>query len=235
MNVVIVEDSLEDILNLRALIDGMSGLHIVGVAHNLAQARLTIQEQRPDLVFLDIELGMENSFDLIHELPESSHFIFTTVHTGYGAAAFDVNALDYIVKPITEERLLRALAKIRPGSNPGSTRVLVYRGGGERCSLALDTIAAIIADRDNSIVICGNKHYRDHRRFREWAELLQKNRFTQLDRSTLIRMDQVHSWQPYGAGLLLNFRHSIATLEIGRAASKRFEELQERALPPLDE
>lgn len=231
MNVVIVEDSLEDVLNLRTLIDGMSSIEVVGVAHDLDQAKRTIQDQTPDLVFLDIELGLENSFDLVHSLPAHCHFIFTTVHTGYGAAAFDVNALDYIVKPITEERLLRALAKIRSGQNPGSTRVLVYRGGGERCSLALDTIAAIIADRDNSIVICGNKHYKDHRRFREWAELLHRNHFTQLDRSTLVRLDQVHSWQPYGSGLLLNFRHSIATLEIGRAASKRFEELQLRPPP----
>jgi two-component system LytT family response regulator len=231
MNVIIVEDSLEDILNLRSLLDGMSGLHVLAVAHNLEQAHLAILDHQPDLLFLDIELGLENSFDLLKELPSHCRFIFTTVHTGYGAAAYEVDALDYIVKPITEERLLRALAKVHSDRPSSSTRVLVYRGGGERCSLALDTIAAIIADRDNSIVVCGNRHYKDHRRFREWAELLQKHHFTQLDRSTLVRMDKVHSWQPYGSGLLINFRHSIATLEIGRAATRRFDELKDSIRP----
>ncbi len=232
MRIVIVEDSLEDLLNLRSLLGAMSDMDIVGVAHCLKDAREVIQECKPDLVFLDIELGAENSFDLIQEIPTETRIIFCTVHTGYGAAAFDINAVDYMVKPVNEERLLRALSKLPQGAGPLTTRVLVYRGGSERHSLSLSTIAAIIADRDHSIVLCGSKHYPDHRRFREWGELLQEHPFTQLDRSTLIRLDMVHSWQPYGSGIILKFRHSVASQEIGRAGAKRFLELMEENRPP---
>lgn len=226
MRIVIIEDSKEDLLNLRALLETMSDMHVVGVAHTLSDARELIANELPDLAFLDIELGAENSFDLTNNLPAGTRVIFTTVHTGYGARAFEVDAIDYVIKPVTEERLLRAMAKLPPIHAQDFSKVLVYRGGGQRQSLALHTIAAIVADRDHSIVVCGNQHYPDHRRFREWMELLESHSFVQLDRSTLVRMDMVHAWQPYGAGLLLQFRYSTTTLEIGRAAARRFEELR---------
>ncbi len=101
----------------------------------------------------------------------------------------------------------------------------VYRGGGQRHQLALATVAAIKADRDYSIVICGSREYPDHRRFHEWAGLLAGHPFSQLDRSTLLRLDLVHSWIPFGSGLKIKFRNSPAEIELGRAAAKRFSEL----------
>lgn len=227
MRIVIVEDSLEDLLNLRSLLEPMAEMEVVGVAHTLSDARKLLHEHAPDVAFLDIELGKENSFDLLPDLSAQTRVIFTTVHTGYGAAAFDVDAVDYVVKPVTEERLLRALAKLPQQESGPMTKVLVYRGGSERHSLCLETIVAIVADRDYSLVYCGTHVYQDHRRFREWAELLRPKNVVQLDRSTLVRLDQVHSWQPYGAGLQLKFRHSSMVLEIGRAAAKRFTELMQ--------
>ncbi len=225
MRALIVEDSREDLLNLCYLLGQVPEVEIVGEAHTLAAARTAATETEPDVVFLDIELGPDNGFDLLEHLADSTRVVFATVHTGYGANAFEVNATDYLVKPITEDRLLRALAKLRePGAAP-LTKVQVYRGGGERHQLALEAVAAIIADRDYSKVICGSREYPDHRRFSEWNELLAGKGFSQLDRSTLVRLDLVHSWQPLGAGLKLKFRNSPVELELGRAAAKRLEEM----------
>jgi two-component system, LytTR family, response regulator len=225
MRALIVEDSREDLLNLRSLLQQVPEIEIVGEAHTLTAARTAAAERTPDVVFLDIELGPDNGFDLLEHLPDATRVIFTTVHTGYGVEAFDANATDYLVKPIAEDRLLRALAKLRaPGFAP-LTKVQVYRGGGERHQLALEAIAAIIADRDYSKVVCGSREYPDHRRFNEWAELLDGKGFSQLDRSTLVRLDLVHTWQPFGAGLKIKFRNSPVELELGRAATKRFEEI----------
>jgi PAS domain S-box-containing protein len=229
MRTLIVEDSCEDLLNLRLLLERVAYLEIVGEATSLSAAREKVAETSPDLVFLDIELGPENGFDLLKHLPQGTRIIFTTVHTGYGAAAFEVDAADYVIKPVSEERLLRALAKLRSPDAAPLTYVQVYRGGSERHQLALEAIAAIKADRDHSIVICGSRQLPDHRRFREWAELLDGKNFSQLDRSTLVRLDLVHSWQPMGFGLNLRFRNSPVELELGRAAARRFEELLARA------
>ena len=226
MRALIVEDSREDLLNLRSLLGQVPEIEIVGEAHTLAAARAAATETAPDVVFLDIELGPDNGFDLLERLPETTRVIFTTVHTGYGVEAFDADAVDYLVKPVSEDRLLRALAKLRETGSAPLTKVQVYRGGGERHQLALEAVAAIIADRDYSKVICGSREYPDHRRFSEWGDLLAGKGFSQLDRSTLVRLDLVHSWQPFGAGLKLKFRNSPVELELGRAAAKRFEELK---------
>jgi two-component system LytT family response regulator len=225
MRTLIVEDSREDLLNLRTLLERVTELQITGEAHSLSEACAAVDRLAPELVFLDIELGAENGFDLLEHLPPQTRIVFTTVHTGYGARAFDVNAADYIIKPVSEERLLRALAKLRSPESTPLTKVQVYRGGGERHQLALEAVAAIKADRDHSIVICGSRKYPDHRRFREWAALVDATAFWQLDRSTMLRFDLVNSWTPHGAGLIIRFRNSPVELEIGRAAAKRFLEL----------
>lgn len=231
MRALIVEDSREDLLNLRSLLQQVPEIEIVGEAHTLPAALAAATETSPDVVFLDIELGPDNGFDLLKSLPDAARVVFTTVHTGYGANAFDANATDYLVKPISEDRLLRALAKLRAPEAAPLTKVQIYRGGGDRHQIALESVAAIIADRDYSKVICGSREYPDHRRFSEWNELLAGKGFSQLDRSTLVRLDLVHSWLPFGTGLKLKFRNSPVELELGRAASKRFEELMEQLRP----
>jgi two-component system response regulator AlgR len=156
------------------------------------------------------------------KLPQDARVIFTTVHTGFGPQAFEANAADYIVKPVTEERLLRAMAKAGTASRESVAAVAVYRGGSERRQVALETVAAVLADRDYSLVYCGSRVLPDHRSLREWARLLDGHPFIQLDRSTLLRRDLVHSRTPYGRGLKIKFRNSPQELELGRAATKRF-------------
>jgi DNA-binding LytR/AlgR family response regulator len=223
---LIVEDSREDLLNLQSLLQRIAQIEVVATAHSLAEARAAATGAPAlDLVFLDVELGAENGFDLLEHLPPGTRVIFTTVHTGYGAAAFDADAADYIVKPVSEERLLRALAKVQAADAPSLTKVQVYRGGSEHHKLALEAIAAIRADRDYSIVIHGSRQYLDHRRFREWAELLAGHPFSQLDRSTLVRMDMIHSWAHFGDGMKIKFANSSVELVIGRTGARRFYEL----------
>jgi two-component system LytT family response regulator len=207
---------------LRELLAAMPAVEFVAQAHSLEEARSVLEETRPDVVFLDIELGHESGLDLLPKLPQDARVIFTTVHTGFGPQAFDANAADYIVKPVTEERLLRALTKAGAASRESAAAVPVYRGGSERLQIALETVAAVLADRDYSVVYCGSRALPDHRSLREWAQLLRTRPFTQLDRSTLVRLDVVHSWTPYGRGLKLRFRNSPQELELGRAATKRF-------------
>jgi two-component system LytT family response regulator len=222
MRALIIEDSREDALNLRELLAAMPVVDFVAQAHSLVEARSVLEAAQPDIVFLDIELGHESGLDLLPNLPRGARVVFTTVHTGFGPEAFEANAADYIVKPVTEERLLRAMAKAGMASRESAPAVPVYRGGSERLQVALETVAAVLADRDYSIVYHGSRCLPDHRSLREWARLLDGHPFIQLDRSTLLRRDLVHSWTPYGRGFKIKFRNSPQELELGRAAAKRF-------------
>jgi two-component system LytT family response regulator len=222
MRALIVEDSREDALNLRSLLERMPGLEFVAEAHSLSAARSALEDIPPDVVFLDIELGRSTGLQLLPHIPPAAKIILTTIHIEYGPEAFEANAVDYIVKPVTEERLLRALAKLGAPQVAVGTPVQIHRGGSERLSISLEAVAAVLADGDHSVVYCGTRRYPDHRRFREWMKLAAGQPFSQLDRSTLVRRDLVHSWTPYGTGLLLKFRNSPQQLELGRAAAQRF-------------
>lgn len=222
MRALIVEDSREDALNLRTLLERLPGVEFVAEAHSLSAARAALEDIPPDVVFLDIQLGRSNGFQLLPHIPATAKIILTTIHTEYGPKAFEANAVDYIVKPVSEERLLRALAKLGPPQVAAATPIQIHRGGGERLAISLETVVAVLADDDHSIVYCGPRCYPDHRRFGDWIKLAEGHPFSQLDRSTLLRRDLVHSWAPYGVGLLLKFRNSPLQLELGRAAAKRF-------------
>jgi two-component system LytT family response regulator len=225
MRALIIEDSREDALNLRELLASMPAVEFVAQAHSLDEARSALEEAQPDIVFLDIELGHESGLDLLPQLPRGTRVIFTTIHTGFGPEAFEANAADYMVKPVSEARLLRAMAKAGAASCASAASVPVYRGGSERLQVALETVAAVLADRDYSLVHCGSRVLPDHRSLREWAQLLAGHSFFQLDRSTLLRRDLVHSWTPYGRGFKIKFRNSPLELELGRAAACRFVEM----------
>lgn len=224
--VAIVDDSREDRLNLRTLLQQMPGYEVIVEAGALDEARELLSRTVVDLVFLDIELGPQQSgLSLIPGLSSGTKVIFTTVHRNFGTEAFELGAVDYIVKPVTEDRLLRALT--RAGLAPASRaeQVAVYRSGSPRHAIALDTVAAVLGDGDYTKVFSGARVYLDRRRLREWQELLAQRAFAQLDRSTLVQLSQVVSWQPLGRGGVLTLRHTTLPLELGRTAYLRFTEL----------
>lgn len=226
LRVVIVDDSREDRLSLRTFLRQLPGYEVVGEAGSLDDARELLARTATDLLFLDIELGPRQSgFDLVDALPRGVKIIFTTVHRNHGAEAFEVGAADYIVKPVTEDRLLRALARVGLGPVGHAEQVPVYRSGGVRHVIALDAVAAVLGDGDYTKVYSGSREYLDRRRLREWQELLANRAFAQLDRSTLVQLGQVVAWKPMGRGGVLTLRHTTLPLELGRTAYLRFTEL----------
>jgi two-component system, LytTR family, response regulator len=228
MRALIVDDSKTDRSALRGMLERLSGIDSVDEANCLECARGKLSGPGTDLVFLDIEVGREDGFALLDAIGKNRRVIFTTVHSGYGGEAFDADAVDYIVKPVTEDRLLRAIrrAAVSFGRSDGPlTRVLVHRSGSTRHNLALETISAVLAEGNYSRVRCGSKDYADHRRLREWEKLLTEFPLQRLDRSTLMRLDQIESLTPHGAGAQVFLRHSPQSVELGRTAYERLREI----------
>ncbi len=164
---LIVEDSEADRLNLRKLLARCPGFELIEEVSSLNEALLRLKETHIDLLFLDIQLGEENGFKLLDHLSPRPQVIVTTAHRQYGTEAYDLDAVDYLVKPISEDRLFRALGRIRQ-KHPGlsQAQALVYRGGSERRWLPLASIAAVLGDGDYTRVLSGSNMYSDHRRLR---------------------------------------------------------------------
>lgn len=218
---IIVDDSPADRLNLAVLLSRFPGLEVVGEAASAPEARELLGTSICELLFLDIELGPQSGFDVLAGLARKPRVIFTTVHRHYAVEAFDVGASDYLVKPISEERLMRALGRASAGAGSAAKSITVHRSGGERYAIALDTISAVVGDGDYSRVLAGTREHSDSRRLREWQELLSDFNMLQADRSTLLRSDHIVSWRPYGGGGFVTFKHSNVPLELGRTGYRR--------------
>ncbi len=124
MNALLVDDSRLARTELRHLLRAFPDVEVVGEARHADEARQRINELRPDVLFLDIHMPGQTGFDLLASLEGAApHVIFTTAYDQYALRAFEVNALDYLLKPVTESRLAAALAKIKAlPQAPGSAR-----------------------------------------------------------------------------------------------------------------
>ncbi|NAS14175.1 LytR/AlgR family response regulator transcription factor [Poritiphilus flavus] len=112
INTVIVEDSRLARNELKEMIKKYSRISLVGEAENVDQAYELINETRPDLIFLDINMPEKDGFELLEMLDEVPITVFTTAFDEYAIKSFEYNALDYLLKPINEKRFAVAMEKI---------------------------------------------------------------------------------------------------------------------------
>lgn len=236
MRVAIIDDNEIEQLNLLTLLEHVREVKVVGQARDLASAKTLIATEKPDAIFLDIQLGRENGFQLLDELAVKPLVVFTTLHREYAVQAFEVKAVDYLVKPIGEERLRRATDRLADALAQHVTPaaldlsdLLVFKKGAERYLISVESIASIRGDRDYTLVIAADgREYLDDRRMRDWQATLPAKYFPLLDRSTIVNLTEVASYHPTNEGGVLNWRNSQTPFEIGRVAFKRLEECMHR-------
>jgi two-component system LytT family response regulator len=132
MKAVIVDDERLARVELRRLLRAHPEIDVVGEARTGNEAIALLRATTADVLFLDIQMPGMTGFDLLEALEDVPQVIFTTAFDHYAIRAFDVNALDYLTKPIAPARLAAALARLRPRS--GTTRLdQVFIRDGDRC------------------------------------------------------------------------------------------------------
>ncbi len=112
MKVLIIEDSRLARLELKELLQAYPQLELVGEAADVPTALKLVAAKQPDLLLLDIDLGGATAFDLLAELVFVPKIIFTTAFAEHALQAFNYPTVDYLLKPVTAERLALALAKL---------------------------------------------------------------------------------------------------------------------------
>ncbi len=112
MKVIIIDDSRLARNELKRLLSTKSTIEIIGEAATAEQAKIIIEEKKPDVIFLDIQMPGKSGFDLLEELEFVPKVIFTTAYDQYALKAFEYNAFDYLLKPVEKGRLAEALIKV---------------------------------------------------------------------------------------------------------------------------
>ncbi|MBL8228664.1 MAG: response regulator transcription factor [Bryobacterales bacterium] len=194
LRALLVDDEPLARKRLRALLEPHAGIEIAGEAGTVDEAAELARHSPVDVIFLDIQMPRKNGFALLPLLTSPlPHIIFVTAYHEYALRAFEVNAADYLLKPVEADRLAIAVARIhgKPQPLPGfesSDSVLLTDG--KRMQLTpLSTITAIEAEGNYSRVhLSGDDAMLVLRSIGSWSEALPQPPFLRADRSLLIHM-----------------------------------------------
>ena len=110
---LIIDDERLARNELKKLLADFAEIEIIGEAANAKEGLEKIESLMPDLIFLDIQMPGKTGFDMLLELDRAPHVIFTTAYDEFALKAFEVNALDYLMKPVEPKRLADALHKLQ--------------------------------------------------------------------------------------------------------------------------
>ena len=136
MKALIIDDERLARVELRKLLAPHSSVVVVGEADGAESAFDRISSLQPDLLFLDVEMPGKTGFDLLQQLDSAPEVIFTTAYDAYALRAFDVSAVDYLVKPIRPERLAMSLEKASRalgGRSSADAGRRIFVKDGDRC------------------------------------------------------------------------------------------------------
>lgn len=215
--VLVVDDERLARRELKELLQEGHGdeIQVIAEAASVQEAATLARLHDPDVVFLDVHLAGETGFDLLPLLDGAVAVVFVTAFDRYAIRAFEVNALDYLLKPVAPRRLAATLARLGEPAPAESalTQVLTYddrlflRLDDRMTFLQLRDIVAILAAGDNSILqLTDGKQARARKSLREWAERLPERNFVRIHRSTIVNLDfveRVEEWSHYTYRLYL--------------------------------
>jgi len=195
--VLIVDDDPKMLVRLRELLAAHSEVEVVGEATGVAEAKERFKALKPDLIFLDVQMPRGNGFSLLPELSPVPDIIFVTAHDTFAVKAFEVNAADFLLKPVLPKRLALALQriiqhpnrKVGPFSRDDS---IILRSDDEILMVATMDITYIEAARNHCLIhLIAHKPMMMLRRLSEWARLLPADAFLCLDRSHIINLPAI--------------------------------------------
>ncbi len=223
-HVLIVDDEPPARAELRRLLGVHNGVAVVGEAGDADAAVSLIAQHRPDLVLLDIELGGATGFDVLAKVEQPLEVIFVTAYDQYAIRAFEVSALDYLLKPVRPERLAAALSRGRAGSVPDSMAAplqpddhLFVPLQRSWAFVRVADVAFIRAEGNYSrVVIRSGEEALVRRSIREWMQRLPRA-FVQIHRAAIVNVDHVERVEPADESRLrVRMRGTHHTLAMSR-------------------
>lgn len=226
LTAVIIDDERLSRSELRLLLADFAEISIVGEAKNLTEAVELIRTGKPDVVFLDIQLAGENGFDLLERVERDFKLIFVTAFDEFAIRAFEINALDYLLKPVNPERLAVTLERLTESEEkpPAAGRKLDYEDRllieiGERSRFVkIGSIKYIGADGDYTQVFTDDgKRHLVAKPLKEWEDRLPEKHFVRIHRSTIVNLEyieKVETW--FGRSYRIYLRETKEPLTASR-------------------
>lgn len=198
MKCIIVEDQPPAQRILKKYIEDMGSLTLIGTFGDPIQAMDFLSQEKVDLMFLDINLPKLSGISLLKSLSDKPQVIFTTAYSEYALDGYELEVADYLLKPFSFERFVKAVSKVRryqsqspPADNP-SKREHFIKIGHEHVRIILDEIVYLAADGDYCELWLGEKKYLSSEPLKKWLELLPQENFYRVHKSYIVNTKYIH-------------------------------------------
>ncbi|MFS4456449.1 LytR/AlgR family response regulator transcription factor [Maribacter sp. 2304DJ31-5] len=233
---IIVEDSRLARNELKELIKGHARIELIGEAENVDNGYRLIQENHPDLLFLDINMPEKDGFELLEMLDEVPITIFTTAFDEYALKSFEYNALDYLLKPINEKRFARAMEKVEGKLNdknevPSNARERltdssqIFIKDGEKCWLVkIGDISHFEIVGNYTRVFFQDESPMLYRSLNQIEGKLPEECFFRANRQQIINTNFIHNVIPWFNGKLKLTMKNGNEIEVSRRQSYLFKD-----------
>jgi two-component system LytT family response regulator len=235
LRVMLVDDERLARQALRGMLAPMPEVEIVAEAADVADALEIVPRENPHALFLDVQMPRANGFDLLRGLEVAPKVVFVTAHSEHAVRAFDVDAVDYLLKPVRAARLAQAVARLREACDLGGVEEnrtlgvrdrICLRHGGQTVVAALDRVLALEADGDfTRVFVAGEAPMLICQKLGAYERELPAPPFLRVDRSLILNVPAITRTQRQSRD---EERVWIDGLEepfvLGRAARQRLRE-----------
>jgi len=208
LTALIIDDERLARLNLRNKLNAYSEIEIIGEASGIETGIKALRELNPDLLFLDIKLSDGTGFDLLSKAEFKGKVIFQTAYDEYACRAFEINALDYLLKPITKERLKKVITNLISSENEKNVHNIQRFRYDDRIMIEqkknihfikIDNIICIKANREYTTLIeKGGKEYLILKSIGDWQKELPDEQFARVHRNCIINFNYIDRFERFG-------------------------------------
>jgi len=178
---------------LKTYADKVDYLEVVGTYENPVEALNIVKSEAIDLVFLDIQMPDLKGTTLAGLLPENCKVIFTTAYAEYAIEGFDLNAVDYLLKPITFERFLQAVNKLESSKKEGEIKTITVKSGYDLHKIFLNDIYFIESDGEYVHFHTKSKKVMSYQSLKSLEKILDPSLFMRVHRSYIVNKTKVRA------------------------------------------
>ncbi|MDQ3063730.1 MAG: response regulator [Acidobacteriota bacterium] len=203
---LIIDDERLARTKLRTLLAKHSNIEIAGEADSVIEAVKLIENTKPDVIFLDIQMPQASGFNLLEQIETDAKIIFVTAFDEYAVRAFEINALDYLLKPVNPERLAQAIERLSITNNTPEKTLeyddfLFINTGRQSKFIKINRIKLIsAADVYSEVFTDDGAKFLLLKPLAEWEQTLPQKNFMRIHRSTIVNLEyveKVEKWFNY--------------------------------------
>jgi len=230
MKVLIVDDERRAREEMERMLGLYPWIKIVGEASTVQEALVQIDRHDLEVLFLDIQMPKKDGFQLVKELPSPPpKMIFTTAYDQFAVRAFEVNALDYLLKPIAPDRLKMALAKLQTPTHTGETEMpfrendRVFIRDGDKCwFVSVTAIRLLESEGDYTRVYFDDQNPLIYRTVSSLEQKLPSDLFFRANRKQIVNFSFIAAVTPWFSNTLKVKLRGGEEIEVSRRSTKVF-------------